>query len=138
MPAIDGVKETCLDVDDLARARQFYEGVLGLRVIATDDRGYCGYDVGGGSVLLLFQRGRSAESLVLPGGVIPPHGGVGEAHVGFAVARSELAAWEAQLAAHAVAIESTMDWPRGGRSIYFRDPDRHLLELLTPGVWSIY
>ncbi len=27
---------------------------------------------------------------------------------------------------------------RRGASAYFRDPDRHLIELATPGVWSIY
>jgi len=27
---------------------------------------------------------------------------------------------------------------RGGHSIYFRDPDGHLLELATPGLWAIY
>ena len=37
-----------------------------------------------------------------------------------------------------VAIEGRNDWSRGGRSIYFRDPDRHLLELATPGLWSVY
>jgi catechol 2,3-dioxygenase-like lactoylglutathione lyase family enzyme len=28
--------------------------------------------------------------------------------------------------------------PRGGHSIYFRDPDGHLLELATPGLWAGY
>lgn len=27
---------------------------------------------------------------------------------------------------------------RGGCSVYFRDPDGHLLELATPGVWINY
>jgi catechol 2,3-dioxygenase-like lactoylglutathione lyase family enzyme len=31
-----------------------------------------------------------------------------------------------------------MEWPRGGTSLYFRDPDGHLVELATPGLWSIY
>jgi catechol 2,3-dioxygenase-like lactoylglutathione lyase family enzyme len=35
----------------------------------------------------------------------------------------------------AVAIEGRVDWPRGAKSIYFRDPDGHLLELGTPGLW---
>jgi len=39
---------------------------------------------------------------------------------------------------HGIAIESTITWPRGGTSIYFRDPDGHLLELVTPGIWDIY
>jgi hypothetical protein len=26
----------------------------------------------------------------------------------------------------------------GGEALYFRDPDRHLLEVVMPGVWSIY
>jgi catechol 2,3-dioxygenase-like lactoylglutathione lyase family enzyme len=30
------------------------------------------------------------------------------------------------------------DWPRGGRSVYFRDLDGYLLELATPGLWRIY
>jgi hypothetical protein len=37
-----------------------------------------------------------------------------------------------------VSIESVVTWPRGGTSLYFRDPNDHLLELITPGVWSIY
>ena len=37
-----------------------------------------------------------------------------------------------------VAIEGRTKWPRGGESIYFRDPDGHLLELATPGLWPGY
>jgi len=29
-------------------------------------------------------------------------------------------------------------WPRGGTSLYFRDPAGHLVELATPGLWSTY
>jgi catechol 2,3-dioxygenase-like lactoylglutathione lyase family enzyme len=74
----------------------------------------------------------------LPGGTIPPHDGSGSIHVGFAVDTADLPAWEARLTEQGVEILSRVTWPRGGRSIYFRDPDGHLLELLTPGVWSTY
>ena len=35
-----------------------------------------------------------------------------------------------------VLTRSVVVWEAGGRSLYFRDPDGHLLELATPGVWS--
>ncbi|HEX5778765.1 MAG TPA: glyoxalase, partial [Xanthobacteraceae bacterium] len=37
-----------------------------------------------------------------------------------------------------IELESRVDWPRGGKSIYFRDPDGHLLEFATPGLWANY
>jgi len=40
--------------------------------------------------------------------------------------------------AEGIPIEDRKTWDRGGQSIYFRDPDGHLLELATPGVWTIY
>jgi catechol 2,3-dioxygenase-like lactoylglutathione lyase family enzyme len=137
MPAMNGVKETCLHVDELRRSRRFYEAVMGLSPVAEDER-FCAYDAGAQTMLLLFERGGSLEAKVLPGGVIPPHGGSGHNHVGFAISRAALGEWEAHLGACGVEIESRMEWPRGGRSVYFRDPDGHLLELLTPGVWANY
>ena len=50
----------------------------------------------------------------------------------------ELAAWEAWLAENGIELEEKRAWELGGHSLYFRDPDRHLLEVATPGVWSIY
>ena len=136
MPKLDRVLETALYVDDLARAAAFYADVLGLASLYEDER-LRAFSVGT-SVLLLFRRGASLETINLPGGTIPPHDGSGPLHVAFAVAADELAGWEARLNAHGVAVEGRTDWARGGRSIYFRDPDRHLLELATPGLWRIY
>jgi hypothetical protein len=33
-------------------------------------------------------------------------------------------------------IEKEFGWPRGGRSIYFRDPAGNSVELVTPGLWG--
>jgi catechol 2,3-dioxygenase-like lactoylglutathione lyase family enzyme len=137
MPRLTDLKETCLYVDNLARATEFYKQVLGLPPLVEDSR-FCALDVAGRHVLVLFVRGSSTEGANLPGGVIPPHDGAGQIHVGFAVTAEEFPEWESHLRAHGVQILSEVSWPRGGRSVYFRDPDGHLLELLTPGVWSTY
>lgn len=137
MPKLAGVIETALYVDDLARAITFYRDVLGLTALNQDAR-FAAFDVGGRSVLLLFRRGATLETVHLPGGTIPPHDGHGPLHIAFAVTSDELQAWETRLIERSVAIEARTAWPRGGHSIYFRDPDNHLLELVTPGVWAIY
>lgn len=137
MPKLNSVLETALYVDDLPRAKAFYETVLGLPLLRSDQR-MCAFDVGGRSVLLLFLRGASDQTVVMPGGTIPPHDGHGPLHMAFAVPGEELAAWEEQLQAHGIAVEGRATWSRGGTSLYFRDPDGHLLELATPGLWETY
>jgi catechol 2,3-dioxygenase-like lactoylglutathione lyase family enzyme len=137
MPRLTDLKETSLYVEDLQKAKAFYKEVMGLRSLVEDDR-FCALDIESKHVLLLFVRGASDKPTQLPGGTIPPHDGAGSIHVGFAVDAVELAEWESHLRAHGVEILSRVSWPRGGRSLYFRDPDNHLLELLTPGVWSTY
>jgi catechol 2,3-dioxygenase-like lactoylglutathione lyase family enzyme len=136
-PKIAGVLETALYVEDLDRAAAFYEDVLGLKLINKDQR-FAGYMAGPRSVLLLFKRGSTLETVHLPGGTIPPHDGQGTLHVAFAIDADALAPWEAHLGTNDIPIEGRTDWPRGGKSIYFRDPDNHLLELATPGLWPNY
>ena len=46
--------------------------------------------------------------------------------------------WERRLGELGIAIESTVKWERGGTSLYFRDLDHHLVELITPGCWAVY
>jgi catechol 2,3-dioxygenase-like lactoylglutathione lyase family enzyme len=139
MPKLNGVLETALYVEDMDRARAFFEGVMGLEPFTADHR-FTAYDAGRGSVLLLFRQGETLETVVLPNdmGTIPPHDGKGRVHLAFAIAATALADWEAQLHDHGVPIEGRTRWPRGGESLYFRDPDGHLLELATPGVWPNY
>jgi catechol 2,3-dioxygenase-like lactoylglutathione lyase family enzyme len=131
------ILETCLSVQNLARAEEFYADLFGYPVMRSDER-FCAFDIGGQQVLLLFVRGSDPEGTVLPFGVIPPHGTTGVSHIGFRVPAESLAAWKARLGERGIAIESEFQWPAGGTSIYFRDPDNHLLELLTPGVWPSY
>jgi catechol 2,3-dioxygenase-like lactoylglutathione lyase family enzyme len=137
-PPINGVIETILYVDDLPRATKFYETVLGLKPMVGDPERFLSIDSGAGRVLLLFKRGGTVEPTPVTGGVIPPHDGTGPHHIAFAIAAADYAAWVKRLKAHGVAIESETQWERGGLSVFFRDPDGHLLELATPGIWPIY
>ena len=130
MPKLDGILETAIHTEDMARSRAFYEGVFGLEPIYGDDR-LSAYAVAGRDVLLVFRKGKTGQTVTLPSGTIPGHGGDGALHVAFAIAKDELDRWEAHLASHGVAIEGQNDWERGGRSIYFRDPDGHQLEITT-------
>src|SRR5579883_2296380 len=121
MPALSGVIETALYVDDLDRASEFYEQVLGLRRMTGDER-FRAYSVAERGVLLLFRSGATTTPVQIPGGVIPPHDGSGQNHFALAIAAGELEAWEKHLAAHGTAIESRVKWPAGGTSLYLRDP----------------
>jgi catechol 2,3-dioxygenase-like lactoylglutathione lyase family enzyme len=137
MPSLERILETAIHTDDMRRSRRFYEEVMGLKPMFADQR-LTAYDAGGGSVLLVFLRGGSEEPVTLPGGTIPGHGAAGRLHFAFAVSPDQLSGWVERLHEHHIGIEARMDWPRGGKSIYFRDPDGHLLELATPGLWPIY
>jgi catechol 2,3-dioxygenase-like lactoylglutathione lyase family enzyme len=134
-PKIGSVLETALYVGDLERAARFYEDILGLSPLYRDER-LCAFDCGPGSVLLLFLRGSTSETLRLSGGEIPPHEGEGRLHFALAIAAEDLVAWERRLVEHKLVVEARMKWPRGGTSLYFRDPDANLVELATPGLWA--
>jgi catechol 2,3-dioxygenase-like lactoylglutathione lyase family enzyme len=90
------------------------------------------FRVGDGSMLLLF---RSEETL--KGDHLPAHGARGPGHFALGIATEDLDAWRRRLAEHRVAIEHEESWPRGGHSLYFRDPAGNSVELITPGVWGL-
>jgi len=135
VPRVSGVLETSLYVDDLDRAQAFYRRLFGFEPFVHDGR-MSALGVPGSQVLLLFKRGSTDEPAPAPGGAfIPPHRGEGGLHVCFAIPFGELGAWEQHLAREGVAIESRIHWPRGGTSLYFRDPDGNSIEVATPGLW---
>lgn len=137
MARVNGILETALYVADLPKSAAFYRRLFGFDTLLESER-LVALDVAGRNVLLLFLAGATAEPAKMPGGVIPPHGGAGPSHLAFSISAEDVAPWEQRLAAEGVAVESVVDWPGGARSLYFRDPDRHLVELMTPGFWSIY
>jgi catechol 2,3-dioxygenase-like lactoylglutathione lyase family enzyme len=130
-PKTNGILESSLYVSDLSRSVRFYQEIFGFRVINHFGERGCAMHAGTRQVLLLFKKGASRD-------MQSPHDGDGELHLAFAIPLAELPNWEAWLQEKGIAVEEKRTWELGGCSLYFRDPDRHLLELATPGVWSVY
>src|SRR5689334_18737921 len=97
-PRIERVLETALYVDDVNRAVDFYQRVLGFSVLVKsgEPERLAAMDVGGKHVLLLFKSGETYKDVILPGGRIPGFDGEGSGHTAFPIAASELEAWEKQ------------------------------------------
>ena len=133
-PQVNGILETSLYVESPTRSVEFYRRVFGFEPIdidqkegITDQTRLCPMRAGDRSVLLLFKKGGTKDT-----------DATGAIHVAFGIAQSELPAWEEWLAQQGVPIEERKTWKYGGEALYFRDPDGHRLEVVTPGVWSIY
>jgi catechol 2,3-dioxygenase-like lactoylglutathione lyase family enzyme len=130
-PKTNGILESSLYVSDLPRSVRFYQETFGFSVISEFGERGCAMHTGTHQVLLLFKKGASRA-------IQSPHDGDGELHLAFGIPSSELARWESWLQARRIPVEEKRTWELGGSSLYFRDPDRHLIELATPGTWSVY
>jgi catechol-2,3-dioxygenase len=133
-PQVNGVLETSLYVKSPAHSAEFYRRVFGFDVMVPqadesldDNTRLSAMRAGDRSVLLLFKRGGTADT-----------DAQGAIHIAFGISRSDLAVWEDWLGQLGIAIESRKRWQYGGEALYFRDPDGHLLEVVTPGVWEVY
>lgn len=125
------LSETSIYASDLEAVEKFYRDVLGLEKISSlEDRGVafrCG-----ATVLLVFDPARTR----IPDAGVPPHGASGEGHIAFVVQDSEFEPWRSRLMDRGVAIEAEIEWPSGGRSLYFRDPAGNVIELAPPTLWQ--
>lgn len=125
------ILETCLYVDNLDAAEDFYGGVLGLPKYSRQDNGYLFYRLSRGMLLLFLpEYGKDATRGV------PAHGTEGAGHLAFAVAPSEFPKWRRHLQKNGITIETERTWLGGGSSLYFRDPAGNVLELATPNLWG--
>src|SRR5215469_10331826 len=121
-PKVEGLLESSLYVADLTRSIQFYKHIFGFRLISDFGERGCALEAGSRQVLLLFKKGASRT-------IPAPHDGDGELHLAFAIRAEELTGWEAWLAENRIEVEQKAVWESGGQSLYFRDPDRHLIEV---------
>jgi catechol 2,3-dioxygenase-like lactoylglutathione lyase family enzyme len=125
------ILETVLYVDDLQAAELFYRETLGLEVHSHKPGIFCFFKLAKGMLLLFDARASRQNSEV------PAHGADGPGHVCFAIEEERLDAWKARLQQAGVEIEHEQEWPRGGRSFYFRDPAGNSLEMAPPRIWAL-
>jgi catechol 2,3-dioxygenase-like lactoylglutathione lyase family enzyme len=135
-PPVVGLLESALYVSNLDRSAEFYGRIFGFPVMFSEGDRMRALNVAGRQVLLLFRIGGSTQPTQGSGGTIPPHDGSGNLHFAFAIGEDQLERWRAWLSHNGVPIESEVKC--GGTSLYFRDPDGHLVELITPGCWPVY
>lgn len=128
---VDAVLETCMYAENLDVTGAFYERVLGLEPFSRVEGRHVFFRCGR-AVFLLFNPVATERSED-----VPPHGARGAGHVAFSVPAAELDGWQARLHAAGVPIESEVRWPRGGRSLYLRDPAGNCVELASPGIWGL-
>jgi catechol 2,3-dioxygenase-like lactoylglutathione lyase family enzyme len=135
--AIARVLETALYTDDLAAADHFYGAVLGLERIALVEGRHVFFRCGDGVILIFDRRSTANVPTSVNGAKVPLHGASGAGHMALAVADADVPAWRAYLEARGIAIESEVSWPRGGRSLYVRDPAGNSVELASPLLWGL-
>jgi len=133
-PSIDGLLETSLYARDLEVTAGFYRDLFGFRTLVDSPR-LVAFEVAERSVLLVFQTGSTEDDVVEARGRIPGHDGRGRLHLALSIGSGDLEAWRKRLAERGVEVAGEYRWPRGGVSLYFRDPDGALVELATPGLW---
>ena len=131
------ILESALYVTDLTAAETFYGSVLGLEKISAVAGRHVFFRCGAG-VLLLFNP-EATGSPPPPGAKlpVPPHGATGQGHLCFAATRAEINAWKSHLERNGIAIEADFEWPKGGRSIYCRDPSGNSIEFAEPSIWNL-
>ena len=130
------VLESCLYATDLDAAEQFYVDVLGLERYSSVHGRHVFFRCGHGMFLVFNPERTSGEPSRVNGAIVPAHGATGPGHVAFAIPDAEIPAWRSKLEAAGVAIESEVAWPRGGRSLYVRDPAGNCVELASPKLWG--
>ncbi|KAK7905516.1 hypothetical protein LTR67_000239 [Exophiala xenobiotica] len=163
-PPVTHVLETCLMVNDIKASTEFYKTTFNLDPFMDTPR-MSGFALGQ-TTLLLFQLGATAADSTMPDdrGTIPGHGpsqdildlllkrkqqpssdqrspsGSG-LHQHFCLAvksPNDVTAWEKWFEDKNVKITAKVNWPRGGKSVYFADPDGNVGEVGSRGIWEHY
>lgn len=124
------IKETCLYVHDLERAKIFYEEVLELPLIGYLKDKHLFFQAGQ-SVLLLFNPDDSRHKQSPPA-----HYGGGKQHFAFEVNQAQYDQAKQWILSKGITITDEVTWPSGVQSFYFEDPAGNVLEIVPDtGIW---
>ncbi|TPX20175.1 hypothetical protein DIZ76_016063 [Coccidioides immitis] len=157
-PPLSHILETVLYVRDVQVSAKFYTDVLQTPPFIVMDN-VAGFALGT-TTLLLFKLGGTDDDRTRPGGMIPKHGPTKplssvlmsarpsasddlvpnlRQHFCFAVSDpGAVKLWDERLQKLGIKIRSRMDWQAGGKSVYFEDPDGHVGEIGSRGLWAHY
>ncbi|MEZ5023601.1 MAG: VOC family protein [Chitinophagales bacterium] len=124
------IKETCLYVEDLQATKAFYHDILGLPIISVNEDRHVFFRVGE-DVLLCF-----LPEVTMKETSLPHHFGYGQQHFAFECLAEDYEKWKEKLEESGIDIEHEATWENGLKSIYFRDPDFHSVEIVVPGIWD--
>ena len=128
---ISKIKETCLYVHDLEKAKRFYHERLGLPVISYLNDKHL-FLRAGQSVLLLFNPDDSKQKKSPPA-----HFGGGKQHFAFEVNASNYDESRREIQGKGIVIIDEITWKSGKKSFYFNDPEGNVLEILPDeGIWD--
>lgn len=125
------IKETCLYVHDLEKAKRFYHERLGLPVISYLSGKHL-FLRAGQSVLLLFNP-EDSKLKTSP----PAHFGGGKQHLAFEINGGDYEESKRQIEGKGIEIIDEITWKSGKRSFYFSDPEGNVLEVVPDeGIWD--
>ncbi|KAL3707980.1 hypothetical protein TMatcc_005962 [Talaromyces marneffei ATCC 18224] len=149
-PPISHILETCLYVRDIEKSANFYKSALNMEPFLATPR-VTAFNLGS-TTLLLFKLGATHQDITVNSekshGVIPGHGPTEslfqngnslKQHFCFAVkSPRDVDEWSTHFDKLGVRILGRMDWELGGKSVYFEDPDGHVGEIGSRGIWKHY
>ena len=125
------IKETCLYIRDLERARKFYHEILELPLISYVEGKHIFFRAGS-SVLLCFNPDDSKLKKSPPA-----HYGGGKQHFAFEVSNIDYQSAKAWITRKGITITDTVTWKNNTESFYFEDPEGNVLEIVPEaGIWD--
>lgn len=130
MKEITGIKETCLYIHDLEKARMFYHGLLKFPVIHYEPGKHVFFRVGK-SVLLCFNP-EDSKMKSSP----PAHYAEGNQHLAFEVPATQYPQMLRLFEEKGIPLIDKITWKSGQESFYFLDPENNVLEIVPEGVWD--